>query len=101
MKNVKGELLSDLQDIADNFSSYFESVPATIRAKIKPSPKDNNKFLYHLHKNRPIDRYLVLHQTSNFEVEKLIKSLKDKSSSGPSLISNKFLQLLAGPVSIV
>ena len=68
VKNVQVELLSDPQDNADNFSNYFESVPATTRAKINASPKDDNKFLDHLHKSRPIDRYLVLHQSSNFEV---------------------------------
>ena len=101
VKNLKGELLTDPQSIADNFADYFESVPTTTRAKIKPSPKNDNKFLDHLHKNRPVDNYLVLHEASSYEIEKLIKGLSDYSSSGPSILPNKFLKLIAGPLSYV
>ena len=53
IKNVKNELMSDPQEIADNFAEYFESVPDTTRKKIKPPPCNDNKFLDHLHKTNP------------------------------------------------
>ena len=101
IKNVKNELMSDPQIIADNFADYFESVPESTRMKIKPSPNNDNKYLDHLHKNRPINEYLVLHETNCYEVEELFKSLKDKSSSGPLIIPNRFIKLLATSLSPV
>ena len=53
IKNVKNELMSDPQEIADNFAEYFESVPDTTRKKIKTPPCNDNKFLDHLHKTNP------------------------------------------------
>ena len=41
----------------------------------------------------------VLHDTNSFEVEKLIKNLKDRSSSGPLIIPNNLKKLLADPLS--
>ena len=99
IKNVKNELMSDPQTIADNFAEYFESVPDSTRNKIKPFPSNDNKYLDHLHKNRPVNEYLVLHDTNSYEVEGLLNSLKDKSSSGPLIIPNRFIKLLASPLS--
>ena len=93
--------MSDPQVIAENFAEYFESVPANTLEKIKPAPGNDNKYLDHLHKNRPVDRYLMLHDTNSFEDENFIKTLKDRSSSGPLVIPNKFIKLLASPLSLI
>ena len=93
--------MSDPQEIAEYFAEYFESVPDTTRKKIKPPPCNDNKFLDHLHKNKPINDYLVLYETNCYEVGELFKTLKDKSSSGPLTIPNRFIKLLATPLSPV
>ena len=101
VKNVKNELMSDPQLIADNFAEYFEAVPDKTRSKIKPPLLEDNKYLDHLHKNRPVNEYLVLYDTNSFEIENLIKSLKDKSSPGPLVIPNKFIKMLSVPLAPV
>ena len=93
--------MSDPQIIAENFADYFESVPELIRSKIKPPPLNDNKYLDHLHKNRPVNRYLVMNDTNINEVEHLINSVKDNSSSGPISIPNKFIKILAKNLSPV
>ena len=95
IKNIKNEIMSDPQIIAENFADYFESVPELIRSKIKPPPLNDNKYLDHLHKNRPVNRYLVMNDTNINEVEHLINSVKDNSSSGPISIPSKFIEILA------
>ena len=61
VKNVKNELMSDPQVIADNFVAYFEVVSDKTRNKIKPPLAQDNKYLDHLHKNKPVDEYFVLY----------------------------------------
>ncbi len=97
IKNVKGKLMSDDSEIAESFANYFEQVPEKTIQKIKRSNDDNSRYLDHLHKNRPIDNYLTLYSTNESEVEKLILSLKDRSSPDPLNIPNRFLKLLNKP----
>ena len=91
--------MSDSCEIADSFANYFEQVPEKTLSKIKRDPDDSIRYLDHLHKNKPVDNYLVLYNTSIEEVNKLILGLKDRSSPGPLIIPNRFLKLLAKPLS--
>ena len=99
--DVKGKLMSDSSEIAESFANYFEQVPEKTLSKLKRDPDDNSRYLDHLHKNRPVDNYLVLYNTNNEEVDKLILSLKDRSSPGPLVIPNRFLKLLHKPLAVV
>ena len=97
VKDVDGTSLDDPHDIANAFANYFHKVPERTKLKIIPS---NNHYLDYLHKCKPVDRYLVLEDTNIPEVYLHITKLKDNSSPGPVTISNKFLKLLAKPLSI-
>lgn len=99
--NVKGKLMSDSCEIAESFADYFEQVPEKTLSKIRRDPDDNSRYLDHLHKNKPVDNYVVLYNTSTEEVEKLILGLKDRSSPGPLIIPNRFLKLLVNPLSVI
>ena len=96
IKDENGNTLNDPQDIANSFAKYFENVPLKTRSKIKPG---NRHYLDYLHKMKPVDNYLVLHDSSPDEVLKLINGLNDYSSPGPLPIPNKFLKILAQPLS--
>ena len=99
VKDVTGKDLKDPQTIAHAFANYFENIPLKTRAKIS-RPNDRH-FLDYLHKMKPVDNYLVLFDTNPYEIIKLINGLNDNSSPGPLNIPNKFLKLLAQPLSIL
>ena len=99
VKNVTGQDIKDPQTIANAFANYFENIPLTTRDKVnRPS---NRHYLDYLHKMKPVDHYLVLHDANPHEIMKLICGLKDNSSPGPLNIPNKFLKIIAQPLSIV
>jgi len=98
IKNEDGEILENPQTTANAFAKYFENIPLKTKSKIKPS-KSNRHFLDYLHKTKPINEYLVLHDTTPEETLEYISSLKDKSSPGPISIPNRFIKLLALPLS--
>ena len=54
-----------------------------------------------MNKTKPTKDYLALENTNANEVCKLINKLKDNSSPGPSTVPNKFLKLIAVPLSHV
>ena len=98
IKNEQGEIMEDPQNIADSFATYFEKIPLKTKSKIKKS-NINSHYLHYLHKMRPINNYLVLHNSSTEEIYKLLLDLKDNSSSGPINAPNKFLKVIAHPLS--
>ena len=98
IKNEQGEIMEDPQNIADSFATYFEKIPLKTKSKIKKS-NINSHYLQYLHKMKPINNYLVLHNSSTEEIYKLLLDLKDNSSSGPMNAPNKFLKVIAQPLS--
>ena len=94
--DLKGKNISGDQNIANTFAEYFKNVAQQTKNKI---PQYKHPYLNYLNKCKPIDSYLDLQCTNTHEVYEQIIRLKDNSSSGPTNISNKFLKLLAKPLS--
>ena len=82
---------------ANTFAKYFQSVPQNAINKIS---KSNWHFKDYLHKFEPNSRYLMLYDCCTAEVKKHIMQLKDSSSTGPVLIPNKFLKLIANNIAL-
>ena len=98
IKDIDGKEIEGDQNIADSFAKYFEHIPGKTKAKIKNS---RFPYLHYLNKTKPSKDYLVMENTNPLEVCKLINKLKDNSSPGPFTVPNKFLKLIAVPLSHV
>ena len=96
IKNIDGTTMDNPNQIAAAFAKYFERVPQTTKCKI---PHSRFHYLDYLQKSKPIDNYLVLYDTNNIEVLKHIMKLKNNSSSGPVAIPNRFIKIIAYPLS--
>ena len=98
--DTNGKELSDPAEISNSFAKYFEQVPIKTMSKIKIENDKRRKrhYLEYLHKNRPINNYLSLYDTHEFEVETLIMNLNDRSSPGPINVPNRFIKLLMKPL---
>ena len=95
LPNVVNDLnnnpLTSPKKIANSFMQYFRDTPSNTLKKIKPE-----RFWYmdYFKFKKANDRYLVLNDCDSDEIEKHIKDLKNKSSSGPSSIPNIFLKMI-------
>ncbi len=84
--------ISGSQNIADTFCEFYTNVGANLASKI---PTANKGFEYYMKKH--CNNSLFLAPTDSDEILKIIKGLKNKSSSGYDNISNVILKHI-GPV---
>ena len=96
--DTDGTILTEPKQKAKAFAKYFESVPAQTKSKIVPP---HIHYLTFLHKCRAIHNYLVLYDTDHNEIYKNIMQLKNNTSPGPSPVPNRFLKLIASPLSYI
>jgi exonuclease III len=101
--NIDGNTISDRQEIANAFNKYFLTVAGNINMK-QNAPRsqilDNNtpiQFLTQLFKH-PFPN-MKLKTVSTKEIEKIIKSLKPKNSTGYDEISTKLIKISASFIS--
>ena len=86
----------DPQQIANSFGSFYTNLGKDLANKIVPSHTAIDEFLGKI--PRTLNN-LVLHLTNQLEVEKLIKNLPNKSSSGHDKVSNTLLKGLSSSIS--
>jgi hypothetical protein len=104
---INGVLTENHQLIADFFENYFLSTEDKIISNINNNEniEDNNCIdcLYRVF-NKPFPNIIFDHTTTS-EIEKIIKSLKSRNSSGYDKISFKILKLsssfIASPLNYI
>ena len=90
---VNNNKISDKQQMADHFNSYFASIGESLANKIPQTNMSFDKYLQH--------RILTSFSFRTVEpkdVEKIIKKLKPKTSSGSDGISMKLTKLIMIPI---
>ena len=85
----------DSVGITNNLCKYFANIGEDLSSKIPKSNKSINEYLAKIKKN---EKSLFLRPTSEQEIEKIIKKLPNKNSSGYDNISNILLKKLKFPL---
>ena len=89
-----GKIYENSKEISDMFAQYFESVPINVRDKLP-----NNKYSFSEYLHTPTKQSMYFYETNPLEVFNIIINLKNNCSTGNVNISNKFLKLIAFPLS--
>ena len=89
---VNGIDIINEKEIANEFGKYFSTVGKTFASQIQ-TPKHD--ITYYIDKITRNPKSIYLHCTSEVEIEKLIKILPNKTSSGHDNISNILLKKLS------
>ena len=71
---INGNTIADPSKVASHFTSYFSNVGKNIANKI---PKANQNYREYL--KEPIEYSFILHQTTNEEIESVLKNLKNNN----------------------
>ena len=80
-------MITENKDIASAMNNYFSNIGSTIEAKIPPPKKAFNEYL-----GNPNPASIILHLTSNEEVQEIIQSFSTSKSCGPFSIPSKLLK---------
>ena len=94
--DVNGTKITEKNQIANEFASFFSSIGVEYVKKINQSPGFD--LSYYLDKMSANNNSIFLHVVTNTEVENIIKNLKPKGSSGYDGISNKLLKEIYVPI---
>ena len=89
---VDGIDIINEKDIANEFGKYFSTVGKTFASQIQTPKHDITHYIDKITRN---PKSIYLYCTSEVEIEKLIKSLPNKTSSGHDNISNILLKKLS------
>ena len=84
------------QKIAENFGKFYSTVGQHLAATIPAGEKNIDHYLSQIPHS---EKSVVMKQTNQSEVEKLIKSLPNKMSSGHDEINNIMLKSLCSAIS--
>ena len=87
------ETITDPKEISSSFNKHFSDVSQRVKSTIPPTSSKYNQYLGKHTKAE--EGYLMLSPTNDFEIDKLIGSLKKKTSFGHDQISNKLVIELA------
>ena len=87
--NYKGAKLRSNESIANGFNDFFCGIGNNLAAKIPPP-----NFSYEYYLGQGTKARFKFRPLSLSEVEKILKSLKPKSSSGLDNLSSKILKIL-------
>lgn len=91
--NCNDVLISDNNDIADSFVSYFSNVGVNLASKIRPRPMEIENNV------KSNGNSIFLKPTDRYEIERIILEMKDKAG-GVDGISSKVLKCIACDISI-
>ena len=85
------------KEIANQFSKYFSTVGEDYANKVPASHKSSHHYIQKIPRNPST---IFLTPTNTTEIENLIRSLPNKTSSGHDEITNILLKKLASSISI-
>ena len=83
---INGNTIADPSKVASHFNNYFSNIAKNIANKI---PKTNHNYREYL--KEPIENSFILHQTTNEEIESVLKNLKNNKAFGPNSIPTVIL----------
>ena len=86
--NINGETQTEPQKITETFNKFFSKIRSNLAKKF---PDDFSEFRNYL--GDPATHSMFLFKTSEFEIRKIIKSLKNTNSTGFDHFSTKFIKL--------
>ena len=86
--NINDSMLTDQKLVANKFNNYFVNVAGKLAKKI---PKQNNKFQDFL--KNPNKHSIFLEETTQLEIEDIIKSFGDNKASDIYGISTKLVKM--------
>ena len=97
---INGQEVTDAQKISNAFGKFFSTIGQSLASKIG-KPKNDYKF----YMPDPVNNSFFFFPTDPSEINKLILSLKPKTSTGHDNLNNKLLKALGGsilaPLSII
>ena len=88
----EGKILCHNKDIANGFNGFFRNIGNNLANNIKPSNKNFKKYLQRM---KPVNSIFTFQKIAENDVERLIRSMKPKSSSSHDGMSNKLLKAIA------
>ena len=83
--------LTKAEEIANEFAKYYSTIGSKLMNKVKSSKIPVDKYINKIESNR---KTLYLRPTTTMELEKIIMSLRNKTSTGFDEISNTMLKWL-------
>ena len=86
--NINGEIQTEPQKITETFNKFFSEIGGNLAKKF---PDDFSEFKNYL--GHPATHSMYLFKTSESEIRKIIKSLKNTNSTGFDNFSTKFIKL--------
>ena len=92
---INGNTIADLSKVASHFNNHFSNIARNIANEI---PKTNHNYREYL--KEPIRNSLILHQTTNEEIESVLKSLKINKAFEPNSIPAVVLKHFRKTISI-
>ena len=78
---INGNTVTDPSKVTSHFNYHFSNIAKNIANKI---PKTNHNYGEYL--KEPIKNSFILHQTTNEEIESVLKNLKNNKAFGPNSI---------------
>ena len=94
---IGNAMLEDSNDIANQLASYCANVGPKYATLIKKPGCNISEYLKRIKRN---GSSLFLIPTNRTEIEKIISSLPNKTSSGYDLLNNKLLKLIKSEISL-
>ena len=86
--NINGENQTEPNKISESFNKFFSEIGGNLA---KNFPNDYSEFRNYL--GEPVSHSMFLYHTSESEIAKIIKSLKNTNSTGYDNFSTKFIKL--------
>ena len=86
---INGNTLADPSKVTSHFNNHFSNIAKNVANKI---PKTNHNYREYL--KEPIGNYFILHQTTNEEIESVLKSLKNNNTFEPNSLPTVTLKHL-------
>jgi len=99
--NIDGQLINNSQRISNGFCKYFTNVGQKLADKIPKSQKSSVEYM----SSTPNPNSMYFYPTDQNEIDQIIKSMKNKKSTGYDGISSAFLKkiqpAICKPLSII
>ena len=92
---INGNTITDPSKVPSHFNNHFSNIAKNIANKI---PKTNHNYREYL--KEPTENSFILHQTTNEEIESVLKNLTNDKAFGPNSIPTVILKHFRKTISI-
>ena len=92
---INGNTIADPSKVASHFNNHFSNIAKNIANKI---PKTNHNYKKYL--KEPIENPFILNQTTNKEIESVLKNHKNNKAFGPNSIPTVIIKHFRKTISI-